>query len=93
MKRREFIALACGVTFVWPLEAIAKQPDMIPTVGFLLAGTPASHGQWVAAFIERLRELGWTRDRNLAVEVRWAEGHNERSLGASGCALDIACER
>ncbi len=78
MKRREFIALACGVTFVWPLEASAQQPDMIPTVGFLVAGTPASHGQWVAAFIERLRELGWTKGRNLAIEVRWAEGHNER---------------
>jgi putative ABC transport system substrate-binding protein len=34
--------------------------------------------QRVAAFVQRLRELGWIEDRTIAIEVRWAEGRTER---------------
>ena len=43
------------------------------------SGTPAAHGQWVAAFVQRLRELGWIEGRNLLVEYRWAEGRPDRA--------------
>src|SRR5580693_1217711 len=33
---------------------------------------------WTAALVQRLGELGWIEGRNLAIEVRWAEGRNER---------------
>jgi putative ABC transport system substrate-binding protein len=45
-----------------------------PVVGFLVAGTQASHGVWVAAFVERLSKLGWTDGRNVKIEYRWAAG-------------------
>ena len=45
-----------------------------PVVGLLVAGTPASHGAWVAAFTQRLSELGWTDGRNIKIEYRWAAG-------------------
>ena len=32
----------------------------------------------VAAFVQRLRELGWIEGRTIAIEYRWAEGHGER---------------
>ena len=32
----------------------------------------------VAAFVQRLRELGWIEGRTVAIEYRWAEGRNER---------------
>jgi putative ABC transport system substrate-binding protein len=32
----------------------------------------------VAAFVQRMRELGWVDGRNVAIEVRWAEGRSER---------------
>jgi putative tryptophan/tyrosine transport system substrate-binding protein len=38
----------------------------------------AGQRQWVAAFVERLRELGWIDGRNVTIEYRWAEGRNER---------------
>jgi len=34
--------------------------------------------QWVAAFVQRLRELGWIEGRNVAIEYRWAEDQNDR---------------
>src|SRR5262245_39557415 len=41
-------------------------------------GNPATQGQWFAAFENRLRELGWTEGRTVAIEYRWAEGQVER---------------
>ena len=31
-----------------------------------------------AAFVQRLRELGWIEGRNVAIEYRWGEGRTER---------------
>ena len=77
MKRREFITLLGGAA-AWPLAARAQQAGKLPTIGFLVAGTPTSHGQWVAAFVQRLRELGWIEGRTITIEYRWAEGRPER---------------
>src|SRR5260221_12866138 len=42
------------------------------------ATTPSAGGQLLAAYVARLRELGWIDGRNVAIEVRWAEGRGER---------------
>jgi putative tryptophan/tyrosine transport system substrate-binding protein len=76
MRRREFITLLGG-SAVWPL-AVRAQQAKLPTIGYLGSGTPLTDSQWVAAFVQRLRELGWVDGRNVAIEVRWAEGRSER---------------
>ena len=35
--------------------------------------------QRVAAFVDRLRELGWIEGRTAGIKVRWAEGRSERA--------------
>ena len=75
--RREFITLLGGAAAAWPVVARAQQPAM-PVIGFLGASTPSTESQRVAAFVQRLRELGWIDGRNLTLEYRWAEGRNER---------------
>jgi hypothetical protein len=77
MKRREFITLLSGAAAAWPLAARAQQRAM-PIIGFLGSTTPSVGSQWVAAFVRRLRELGWIEGRTVAIEVRWAEGRSER---------------
>jgi putative ABC transport system substrate-binding protein len=78
VKRREFIALLGGAA-AWPLAARAQQqPAKLPTIGFLGAATPATWSVFIAAFVRRLRELGWIEGRTIAIEYRWAEGRNER---------------
>jgi putative tryptophan/tyrosine transport system substrate-binding protein len=77
MNRREFIALLGGAAAGWPLAARAQQPGKLPTIGFLGAA-PSVESQRVAAFEQRLRELGWIEGRTVAIEYRWAEGRSER---------------
>jgi putative ABC transport system substrate-binding protein len=77
MKRRDFITLLCGAAG-WPLAARAQQPAKLPTIGFLGESTPSGQREWVAAFVGRLRELGWIEGTNVVIEYRWAEGRNER---------------
>ena len=50
----------------------------MPVIGFLGASESSVMTQWVAAFVQRLRELGWVEGRNIAIEYRWAEGRLER---------------
>jgi putative ABC transport system substrate-binding protein len=85
MRRREFIALLGSATVAWPLAAQAQQPARPPTIGFLGSSTPSTMSQWVAAFVQRLHELGWIEGRTVVIEYRWAEGHSSR-------AAEIAAE-
>jgi putative ABC transport system substrate-binding protein len=78
MRRRDVIALIGGAVVGLPLAARAQQAGKLPTIGFMGESTPAGQRQWIAAFVERLRELGWIEGRNIAIEYRWAEGRNER---------------
>jgi putative tryptophan/tyrosine transport system substrate-binding protein len=84
VKRRAFITLLGGAAAAWPLAARAQQVKL-RTIGFLGANTPSTDGQWVAAFVQRLRERGWIDGHTVAIEYRWAEGRAER-------AADIAAE-
>jgi putative tryptophan/tyrosine transport system substrate-binding protein len=83
MKRREFITLLGGAAATWPLAARAQQPGKSPTIGILGSGTPSFQGQWVAVFVQRLRELGWVEGRTIAIEVHWALGQHERAAEIS----------
>ena len=78
MRRREFITLLGGAAAGWPPAARAQQAGKLPTIGFLGASTPSAWSQWTAAFVQGLRELGWTEGRTVAIEYRWAEGRSER---------------
>src|SRR5215468_2150493 len=79
MRRRKFIALLGGAAVAWPLAARAQQPAKLPTIGLLGSSTPLAMSQWVAAFVQRLRDLGWIEGRTVAIEYRWAEGRSARA--------------
>jgi putative ABC transport system substrate-binding protein len=74
MKRREFIGLLGGMA-AWPMAARAQQAaNKLPIIGFLGQSTPAVESQRLAAFLKRLREVGWIEGRTVALEYAWGEG-------------------
>src|SRR5262245_24728485 len=76
--RREFLAtLLGGAVAAWPLAPRAQQAKM-PTIAVLGTASAAAWGPWTAAFVLRLRELGWIDGRTVAIKYRWADGRNER---------------
>jgi putative tryptophan/tyrosine transport system substrate-binding protein len=75
MRRREFITLLGGAA-AWPLAARAQRPTK-PTIGYLGSSTASAQSQWVAAFVQRLHDLGWIDGRTVAIQYRWAEGRTE----------------
>jgi putative tryptophan/tyrosine transport system substrate-binding protein len=77
MRRRSFLALVGGAALGLPLAARAQQPAA-PVIGFLGS---ASADQWpsrLSAFRQGLSEIDYIEGRNVAIEYRWAEGHNDR---------------
>jgi putative ABC transport system substrate-binding protein len=73
MRRREFISTLFGL-LVLPFAAHAQQA--IPVVGFLDNSSP--NATFKAAFNKGLSEAGYNEGRNVTIEYRWAEGHNDR---------------
>jgi putative ABC transport system substrate-binding protein len=57
--------------------ARAQQPQM-PVIGFLNSASSGPYAHLVAVFRQGLNEVGFVEGRNVAVEYRWAEGHNDR---------------
>src|SRR6516164_6540897 len=77
MRRREFISLLGGVTVAWPLAASAQQSAM-PVIGYLNTRAPNEDAHLLVGFRQGLMETGYVEGRNVAIEYRWAEGHNDR---------------
>jgi putative ABC transport system substrate-binding protein len=75
VKRREFITLLSGAA-AWPLATRAQQPERVRRIGVLMNGaaTETIPQSYVAAFVQELRQLGWTEGRNLRIDIRWSAG-------------------
>jgi ABC-type uncharacterized transport system substrate-binding protein len=79
MERRAFIALLGGAA-AWPLAARAQQSDRVRRIGVLMnlaADDPEGQAR-LAAFLQRLQELGWIDGRNVRIDTRWTAGNNDR---------------
>jgi putative ABC transport system substrate-binding protein len=77
MHRRQFIALIGGSVALLPSVARSQQAAM-PVIGFLGSETATSWDDRLKAFRQGLGDAGFVEGRNVAIEYRWAEGHNDR---------------
>src|SRR3984893_17583014 len=77
MRRRDFITLLGGAAVAWPLGARAQQPERVRGIGVLMnlaADDPEGQAR-LTAFVQGLQQLGWTADRNVRIDYRWAADH------------------
>jgi putative ABC transport system substrate-binding protein len=75
MRRREFIGLLGGGA-AWPLAARAQQPERVRRIAVLTAFAESDadlQSRW-GLFEQRLQQLGWTNERNIRIDYRWAAG-------------------
>jgi putative ABC transport system substrate-binding protein len=93
MKRREFITLVGGAAAAWPLAARAQQAERMRRIGVLIgaavdADDPDVQAN-IAAFLQRLQQLGWTDGGNVRIDYRWGAGNadNIRKYAAELVAL------
>jgi putative ABC transport system substrate-binding protein len=80
MRRRTFIALVCGAA-AWPVAAPAQQGERVRRIGVLMGSAETELGKtYLATFLQRLEQLGWTQGRNARVDVRWWTGGEAEML-------------
>jgi putative tryptophan/tyrosine transport system substrate-binding protein len=76
VTRRKFVKLLPGIVVAWPLVARAQQGT--PRLIGVLGADATVWSSWTAAFVTRLRELGWITGDTIDVEYRWAGGSSQR---------------
>ena len=57
----------------------AQQPTKVPRIGYVSGtGDGTNQGQYIEAFRQGLRDLGYVEGKNIVIEYRGAEGKSER---------------
>ena len=82
MRRRDFIQViaVAGSTAAWPLSVHAQQGERVRRVGVLMPGTAddPEYQTRLAAFTERLGQLGWVDGQTIHVDIRWSGADSDR---------------
>jgi putative tryptophan/tyrosine transport system substrate-binding protein len=80
MRRRDILALLGGAAVEPILRSLAAnaQQTATPLIGFLGSESSDLWTNRLIAFRQGLNEAGYAEGRNVEIEYRWAEGHNER---------------
>jgi putative ABC transport system substrate-binding protein len=75
LRRRDFITLV-GCAAAWPGAARAQRTERTRRIAVLMAVSERDdNGQdRIAVLRQALRELGWSEDHNLKIDVRWTAG-------------------
>jgi putative tryptophan/tyrosine transport system substrate-binding protein len=75
MRRREFVTFIGGAAVAWPLVARAQGAKRVQRIGILMsfAASDPEAPIRVAAFLQRLQELGWTDRRNVHIDYRLSD--------------------
>ncbi len=71
-----------------PVAAGAQPPKKVPRIGYVVPNTPTVSAPYLEAFRQGLRELGYVEGKNIALEVRYAEGKPDR---LPNLAAELVC--
>src|SRR5215831_6206860 len=77
MDRRTFLGTTGAALLAAPLVAEAQDSTKLPRIGSLAPRTKADGAQYLNAFQQGLRDLGWVEGKNFVFEDRWADGNSD----------------
>jgi putative ABC transport system substrate-binding protein len=87
MRRREFVAGAAALVAVnRPFRTYAQQVARRPRIGILIYSTPEQDPN-TQAFVEGLRQLGYTDGQNVTIEYHFAQARPERLPGLAAALV------
>jgi putative tryptophan/tyrosine transport system substrate-binding protein len=81
MRRREFITLLGSAALTAPRAAFAQATDRMRRIGVLMplaVDDPEAKAR-IAAFLDKLQQLGWIDGRNVRIDARWPGGDADRA--------------
>jgi putative ABC transport system substrate-binding protein len=79
---RSVLTVLLGLSLaVGPLATESPQAAGMPRVGYLGSSSPSLESHYVEAFLQKLHALGYVEGQNVAIEYRWADGHDARLPG------------
>jgi putative ABC transport system substrate-binding protein len=86
--RREFIVTLGSATAAWPVAARAQQGERMRRIGVMMpyAENDAEAKSHLSALAQQLKRLGWSEDRNIRIDVRYAAG-NLKTAKALGLTI------
>ena len=85
MRRRDFLGLLGGAAVALPRASRAQQAERMRRIGVLI-NTAADDPEGQArntAFVQALRQFGWSDERNGRIETRWSTDAGSASRHAS----------
>ncbi len=90
ISRRQLV-IGAAALLATPIEAHGQQARKVHRIGFLGSTSPKSHGAFVDAFRDGLRERGYVEGKNVIIEYRWAESDYGRlpALAADLIRLNV----
>jgi putative ABC transport system substrate-binding protein len=77
LARRRFV-IGAGALLAAPATAYGQRAGKVYRIGVLGTTSPKSHGAFVDAFRDGLRERGYIEGKTVVVDVRWAENDYDR---------------
>jgi ABC-type uncharacterized transport system substrate-binding protein len=93
VKRREFITLLGGAAAAWPLAARAQQGERMRRIGMLQGGGDTDDPRlqsYGAAFLQALRQFGWTDGRSVKIDHLWPAGDADKARKYAGELVALA---
>jgi hypothetical protein len=78
INRRTFLAFGAGTAAVSLLRPLAAGAQQLPVIGYIGSGSAEVNVKRLAAFRKGLADTGFVEGRNVAIELRWAGGREER---------------
>ena len=88
LQRRRVLALGAALV-VLPVVVDAQRGEKVHRIGFL---SPSVRGPRNDAFLQGLRELGYTEGRNVVVEMRFSEGRPDDLPGLVQELIRLKCD-